>query len=250
MSSDQVRPLRRERRAAALAQRRAAPRPAARQPRRVGIGLVSALALVAGLLIVAAILVVGGVRSPRRRPSSAPRPPQAFRFPGGSSATPRRRSRSTSTRTSNARRACAGARTCSRASSATSSLPGRRGSRSTGSRSSARSRRTPRARPGPPSSRAASGTCGRRSTPTRACGRTVARSAASASSRWRTAWGSTWRGSRRTWTPPGPAAFVADGIADATRAGVNSTPTVVVNGTVVVGGYTELAAGIAAAAGR
>ena len=71
MSSDQVRPLRRERRAAALAQRRAASRTVARPPRRIGLGLVSALALVGGLLLVVALLVTGG--GPKAAPVSVVR---------------------------------------------------------------------------------------------------------------------------------------------------------------------------------
>ena len=55
MSSQPVQPLRRERRAAALAQKRAGTRPA-HEPRRIGIGAVSVVALVAGLALVGAIL--------------------------------------------------------------------------------------------------------------------------------------------------------------------------------------------------
>jgi protein-disulfide isomerase len=64
MSSEPVRQLRRERRAAALARKRVEPRRTTRQPRRIGIGLVSVLALVAGLLIVAAVVVLGGQSKP------------------------------------------------------------------------------------------------------------------------------------------------------------------------------------------
>jgi protein-disulfide isomerase len=61
MSSQPARALRRERRAATLAQRRAAPRRAStRKPRGIGIGLVSGVALGAGLLVVTAIAVLGG----------------------------------------------------------------------------------------------------------------------------------------------------------------------------------------------
>jgi len=60
MSSQPTRPLRRERRAAALAQKRSAPRHDAREPRRIGIGLVSVIALAAGLLLVVTLLVLGG----------------------------------------------------------------------------------------------------------------------------------------------------------------------------------------------
>jgi protein-disulfide isomerase len=60
MSSQPTRQLRRERRAAALAERRSAPRQAAGEPRRIGIGLVSVIALAAGLLLIAAVLILGG----------------------------------------------------------------------------------------------------------------------------------------------------------------------------------------------
>jgi protein-disulfide isomerase len=60
MSSERVRPLRRERRAATLAQRRVAPHRTTQAPRRVGIGLVTIIALIAGLVLVGAILVFGG----------------------------------------------------------------------------------------------------------------------------------------------------------------------------------------------
>jgi protein-disulfide isomerase len=64
MSSEPVRQLRRERRAAALARKRVEPRRTTGQPRRIGIGLVSVLALVAGLVIVAAVAVLGGQPKP------------------------------------------------------------------------------------------------------------------------------------------------------------------------------------------
>ena len=65
MSSGSVRPLRRERRAAELARRRAEPSRRTRSraaPRSIGIGAVSIVALAAGLLIVAALLILGGRR--------------------------------------------------------------------------------------------------------------------------------------------------------------------------------------------
>ncbi len=58
MSSEPVRQLRRERRAAALAQKRADPRSAPRQPRRIGIGVVTLVALVGGLVLVAGLLLL------------------------------------------------------------------------------------------------------------------------------------------------------------------------------------------------
>ena len=66
MSSQPIRTVRRERRAAASARRRAEPRATSR-PSRIGIGLVSLIALAAGGLLVAAVLVLGG----------APKPPPA-----------------------------------------------------------------------------------------------------------------------------------------------------------------------------
>ena len=46
-------------------------------------------------------------------------------------------------------------------------------------------------------------------------------------------------------------AFVSDGVADATRAGVTSTPTLIIAGKVLTGaGYADVAAAIAAAAPR
>ena len=64
MSSQPVRPLRHERRAAALARKRTATRGMSSEPRRIGIGLVSVIALAAGLVLVAAILVLGGQSKP------------------------------------------------------------------------------------------------------------------------------------------------------------------------------------------
>jgi protein-disulfide isomerase len=64
MSSQPARPLRRERRAATLAQRRQAPRRAASEPRRIGIGLVSLIALAAGLLLIAALVILGNQAKP------------------------------------------------------------------------------------------------------------------------------------------------------------------------------------------
>ena len=63
MSSQPVRSLRRERRAAAIARRRAEPR-ATRGPRRMGIGFVSLVALAAGVLLVGAIIVLGAAPKP------------------------------------------------------------------------------------------------------------------------------------------------------------------------------------------
>ena len=60
MSSQPARQLRRERRAAALAERRIEPKRAVRPPRRIGIGTVSIGALAAGLVIVAVALVLNG----------------------------------------------------------------------------------------------------------------------------------------------------------------------------------------------
>ena len=61
MSSPPVRQLRRERRAAALAGKRVDPRSAAtRPPRRFGIGMVSIGALAAGLVVVVALLFLNG----------------------------------------------------------------------------------------------------------------------------------------------------------------------------------------------
>ena len=60
MSSQPARQLRRERRAAALAGKRAEPKRAVRQPRRIGIGLVSIGALGAGLVLVVALLALNG----------------------------------------------------------------------------------------------------------------------------------------------------------------------------------------------
>jgi protein-disulfide isomerase len=64
MSSQSVPSLRRERRAAALARRRGEARRATGHPRRVGIGLVSLAALAAGVVLVAVILVLGGSGKP------------------------------------------------------------------------------------------------------------------------------------------------------------------------------------------
>jgi protein-disulfide isomerase len=64
MSSEPARALRRERRAATLAQRRDGRRRPAREPRRIGIGLVSVIALGAGLLLVAALSILGGKATP------------------------------------------------------------------------------------------------------------------------------------------------------------------------------------------
>ena len=64
MSSQPARPLRRERRAAALAERRHAPRGVANEPRRIGIGLVSLIALAAGLLLIGALVVLGNQAKP------------------------------------------------------------------------------------------------------------------------------------------------------------------------------------------
>jgi protein-disulfide isomerase len=64
MSSEPARALRRERRAAALAQARDGRRRLAREPRRIGIGLVSVIALGAGLLLVAALAILGGKGTP------------------------------------------------------------------------------------------------------------------------------------------------------------------------------------------
>jgi protein-disulfide isomerase len=58
MSSQPARPLRRERRAA-NARRRVDQRRAAHEPRRIGIGLVSILALVAGAVLVAVVVILG-----------------------------------------------------------------------------------------------------------------------------------------------------------------------------------------------
>ncbi len=68
MSTEPVRPLRRERRAAALAGKRGEPRRAVRQPRTFGIGLVSLGALAAGLVVVAAVLLLNG--QPKAVPAS------------------------------------------------------------------------------------------------------------------------------------------------------------------------------------
>jgi protein-disulfide isomerase len=59
VSSEPSRPLRHERRAAALAMKRVPPRPAAGRPRRIGIGTVSVLAVGLGAVVVAAILLFG-----------------------------------------------------------------------------------------------------------------------------------------------------------------------------------------------
>jgi protein-disulfide isomerase len=59
MSSQPARSLRRERRAAATARRRVDRRPAAREPRHVGIGVVSLMALVAGGVLIAALVILG-----------------------------------------------------------------------------------------------------------------------------------------------------------------------------------------------
>ena len=59
MSSQPTRPLRRERRAAAVAQRRGEPRAAVHVRPRIGIGLVSIVALAVGVILVAVLLVLG-----------------------------------------------------------------------------------------------------------------------------------------------------------------------------------------------
>lgn len=59
MSSEPVRPLRRERRAAALAEKRNDTRRVTREPRRIGIGQVTIIGLAAGLVLVAAALILG-----------------------------------------------------------------------------------------------------------------------------------------------------------------------------------------------
>ena len=64
MSSQSVPSLRRERRAAALARRRGEAGRATGHPRRIGIGLVSLAALAAGVVLVAVILVLGGSPKP------------------------------------------------------------------------------------------------------------------------------------------------------------------------------------------
>ena len=64
MSTQPARQLRRERRAAAIANRRVEPRRAAPQPRRIGIGTVSVAALAAGVVIVAAVLFLNGGTKP------------------------------------------------------------------------------------------------------------------------------------------------------------------------------------------
>ena len=64
MSSEPVRPLRRERRAAALAYRRTGSQRTSGAPQRIGIGVVSVISLAAGLVLVAAILVFGGQSKP------------------------------------------------------------------------------------------------------------------------------------------------------------------------------------------
>lgn len=58
MSSQPARPARRERRAATLAARREHARTSAKQPRRFGLGAMTVASLVAGLLIVGAALVL------------------------------------------------------------------------------------------------------------------------------------------------------------------------------------------------
>ena len=63
MSSQPIRPLRRERRAAALAGKRVDPKRVAREPRRIGIGMVSIGALAAGLVIVVAVLLLNGPKA-------------------------------------------------------------------------------------------------------------------------------------------------------------------------------------------
>ena len=64
MSSQPVRQLRRERRAAAIANRRVEPRRAVPQGRRIGIGTVSVAALAAGVLVIAAVLFLNGGTKP------------------------------------------------------------------------------------------------------------------------------------------------------------------------------------------
>jgi protein-disulfide isomerase len=71
MSSQPVPSLRRERRAAALARRRGEARRDTRHPRRIGIGLVSLAALAAEVVLVAVILVLGG--SPKPAPAGVVR---------------------------------------------------------------------------------------------------------------------------------------------------------------------------------
>jgi protein-disulfide isomerase len=58
MSSEPARQLRRERRAAALAQKRVDPRRASQEPRRIGLGLVTIAALAGGLVLVAGLLLL------------------------------------------------------------------------------------------------------------------------------------------------------------------------------------------------
>jgi protein-disulfide isomerase len=250
MSSEQVRPLRRERRAAALAQRRAAPRTAARQPRRFGIGLVSVLALLAGLLIVAAILVVGG--GPKPAPASIIRAaaPAGIPVSGrilGNAAAPVTIDlyedfqcpaclRWGQNVFPNLVRNELGAGSAKIAFHGFAFIGAE--SKDAGRAAWAAEQQgrfwdmwaTLYANQGV---RENGGSFGRERLIAMAnsLGLDVARFTADLDS-------------------VGAAAFVADGIADATRAGVNSTPTVIVNGTVVAGGYTELAAAIAVAAGR
>ena len=64
MSSQPARPLRRERRAAAAARRRVDRRPATGEPRHLGIGVVSLMALLAGAVLVAAIVILGAKPAP------------------------------------------------------------------------------------------------------------------------------------------------------------------------------------------
>jgi protein-disulfide isomerase len=64
MSSQSARPLRRERRAAANARRRVDRRPATREPRGIGIGLVSLVALMAGAVLIAAVVILSAKPAP------------------------------------------------------------------------------------------------------------------------------------------------------------------------------------------
>jgi protein-disulfide isomerase len=67
MSSEPARALRRERRAAAINRKRVERRRAMPQPRHVGIGLVSIVALAAGAVLIGAILLLNGSPKPDAR---------------------------------------------------------------------------------------------------------------------------------------------------------------------------------------